>query len=53
MIKEEEKITGIGEHIIRRLVKEGKVNHFKSGKRAVIHYDSLITFLRQPIKQEE
>jgi len=53
MIKEDENITGIGEYAVRGLVEEGKIIYFKSGNRAVINYDSLITFLRPPTKQEE
>ena len=41
------KETGLSEYTIRRLAKEGKIVHIKSGKKLLINLDKLIDFLEE------
>ena len=44
-IRQEAAITGVPEHFLRRLVKQGKIHAVFSGNRAYVLHDSLVAYL--------
>lgn len=44
-IRQEAATTGVPEHFLRQLVKQGKVHAVFSGNRAYVIHDSLVAYL--------
>ena len=51
-IKETARCSNIAVHCIRRLVKQGKIPHIKTGVKVLINWEKFIQFLNEGVHHE-